>query len=121
MRWEKRTSSDLPFDSIRDPITVCVFMISNSSPVSGPAFRKIWFTVRARVKPVDIDASQQMLLQLMDPRADTSVAAAILADETLGGRVAYANPEGPSGVIVYTPLGNEGYLIGCEWRTRILL
>ena len=26
-----------------------------------------------------------------------------------------------SGIIVYSPLQNEGYLIGCEWRTRMLL
>ena len=83
--------------------------------------RDVWFTVRARVTPSDVDAAQQLLLQLMDPRSDTSVAAAILADRTLGGRVSDLIPTGPTGVIVYTPIGNEGYLVGCEWRTRILL
>jgi hypothetical protein len=87
----------------------------------GPQW-KVWFTVRARAKPVDFDASQQMLLQLIDPRAATSIQAAILADETLGGRVQYANPTGPSGVQPYPPLmANEGYLVGCDWRVEILL
>jgi len=83
--------------------------------------RDIWFTVRARVSPTDIDASQQLLLQLMDPRSSTSVFAALIADRSLGGRVSDLLPSGPTGVIVYTPVGGEGYLIGCEWRTRIIL
>ncbi len=83
--------------------------------------REFWFTVRARVTPADVDAAQQLLYQLMDPRSDTSVAAAILSDPTLGGRVGDVLPDGPTGIIVYTPIGNEGYLVGCEWRTRILL
>lgn len=83
--------------------------------------RDVWFTVRARVVPTDVDASQQLLLQLMDPRSDTSVFAAIISDRTLGGRVSDLLPAGPSGLIVYTPFGSEGHLVGCEWRTRILL
>jgi hypothetical protein len=81
--------------------------------------RNFYLTVRARVKPVDVDASQQMLLQLMDPLAATSVHAAIISDETLGGLVGEVSAEGPSGVIVYSPLGSEGYLVGCEWRATV--
>lgn len=88
----------------------------------GPAReRDAWFTVRARVAPADVDASQQLLLQLMDWRSDTSVAAAILTDPTLGGLVEDTLPTGPTGIIVYTPIGGEGYLVGCEWRTRVLV
>jgi hypothetical protein len=83
--------------------------------------RDAWFTVRARVVPADFDASQQLLLQLMDWRSDTSVAAAILTDPTLGGIVEDVLPTGPTGIIVYTPIQNEGYLVGCEWRTRVLV
>lgn len=83
--------------------------------------RDVWFTIRARVVPADVDAAQQLLLQLMDPRADTSVAAAVYADPTLGGLVSVAAPTGPTGIIVYSPLQNEGYLVGCEWRTRVML
>jgi hypothetical protein len=83
--------------------------------------RDVWFTVRARVAPADVDASQQLLYQLMDSRADTSVMAAILADRTLGGRISDLSPAGPTGIIVYTPIQNEGYLVGCEWRTRVIL
>ena len=45
--------------------------------------RDVFFTVRARVVPADIDATFQLLYQLMDPRADTSVLAAIASDPTL--------------------------------------
>lgn len=83
--------------------------------------RDVWFTVRVRVTPADVDAAQQLLLQLMDPRADTSMLAAIVADRTLGGRVSSLQPTGPTGIIVYSPLQNEGYLVGCEWRTRVRL
>lgn len=83
--------------------------------------RDVTFTVRARVTPIDVDATQQLLLQLMDPRSDTSVLGAILADETLGGIVSDLTVTGMTGIIVYTPIGSEGYLVGCEWRTRILL
>ena len=83
--------------------------------------RDVWFTVRARVAPTDVDAAQQLLLQLMDPRSDTSVFAALISDRSLGGRVSDLLPAGPSGIIVYSPIGNEGYLVGCEWRTRVLL
>ena len=68
----------------------------------------IWFTVRARVTPADVDASQQLLLQLMDKRSDTSVKAAILTDRTLGGRVADILVGGPTGIIVYSPVGRRG-------------
>jgi hypothetical protein len=57
----------------------------------------------------------------MDWRSDTSVAAAILTDPTLGGIVEDVLPTGPTGIIVYTPIGGEGYLVGCEWRTRVLV
>jgi hypothetical protein len=81
--------------------------------------RDFHLTVRARVKPVDVDASQQMLLQLMDPLAATSVHAAIISDDTIGGLVQEVSAEGPTGVIVYSPIGGEGYLVGCEWRTTV--
>jgi hypothetical protein len=81
--------------------------------------RDFLFTVRARVNPVDIDATQQLLLQLMDPLQDTSVHAAIHSDRTLGGLVDDVSAIGPTGVIVYSPVGGEGYLVGCEWRTRV--
>jgi hypothetical protein len=55
----------------------------------------------------------------MDPLAATSVHAAIISDETLGGLVGEVSAEGPSGVIVYSPLGSEGYLVGCEWRATV--
>jgi hypothetical protein len=85
--------------------------------------RDVFFTVRARVAPADVDATFTLLYQLMDPRADTSVLAAIASDRTLGGLVqelGFPDPT-PTGIIAYSPIQNEGYLVGCEWRTRILL
>ncbi len=88
----------------------------------GPTVaRDLWFTVRLRVTPADVDMAFELLYQLIDPRVSTSVAAAILSDRTLGGLVGDVLPDGPSGTIVYTPIGNEGYLVGHEWRTRVIL
>jgi hypothetical protein len=81
--------------------------------------RENWFTVRARIDPVDPDGAQQLLLALMDDQADTSVAAAIRSDKTLGGLVQHVSVEGPTGFTVYSPFRDESTLIGCEWRTRV--
>lgn len=82
--------------------------------------RENFFIVRARVDPVDTDSAQQLLLQLMDDQADTCVAAAVRSDRTIGGLVQDVSVQGPTGITVYSPTGSEGYLIGCEWRTRIV-
>jgi hypothetical protein len=76
------------------------------------------FTVRARVAPTDTDSSQELLLQLMDDRADTSVAAAIRGDRTLGGLVQNISVDGPE-YGEYAPTGPGGYLIGAEWLARV--
>lgn len=78
------------------------------------------FTIRARVQAADNEASQELLLGLMD-RGAGSVRAAILADTTLAGTVDEAVVEGPSGYTEYVESGGPGRWLGCEWRLRAIL
>ena len=88
-----------------------------------PANRDVWFTVRARVTPADVDAVAAAPAPADGPaRRHVSVFAAILSDRTLGGRVARSARRRPDRRSSSTPRSaGEGYLIGCEWRTRMLL
>lgn len=85
--------------------------------------REVFFAVRARVTTADNVEGQQLLLDLMDPRSPFSVAAAIYNDRSLGGLVGDLEVQGPTGFTVYADQGvtNAGSLLGCEWRTRIVL
>ena len=79
------------------------------------------FTVRARVNTVDIIGGQDLLLRLMDDEDDISVAAALMDDQTLNGLASSVYVEGNSGFIEYRgDSGDEGGLLGCEWRVRVL-
>jgi len=78
------------------------------------------FTVRARVSTADHEAGQDLLLQMMDPESDQSVAQAILADRTLGGQVERVNiAEGPSAYGIFPDPGGDGSLLGCTWTVRV--
>ena len=80
------------------------------------------FVVRARVSTADNEGGQELLLALMDPRADTSIDQAIAADDTLGGSVEMVavEPESPSGFQAYLDAGSQGELLGCQWQVRIV-
>lgn len=86
----------------------------------GGANNEMFFTVRARVNTPDSEGAQDTLLAMMDSRADTSVARAVLADRTLGSKVEQAMiSEGPSNFGIFTePLGQGAYL-GCTWTVRV--
>jgi hypothetical protein len=84
------------------------------------------FTVRARVNTPDYEGAQDLLLAMMDPQADTSVAAAITAAgttspaKTLGGSVENVTVGGPTDFGVFTdPSPNAGSLMGCTWNVRV--
>ncbi len=78
------------------------------------------FTVRARVNTPDNDGAQELLLTMMDPRADESVALAILSDTTLGGKVDDVAVEGPSDYGVFVEPSGAGAFLSCTWRARVL-
>jgi hypothetical protein len=83
---------------------------------------EVFFDVRARVSTAEHEGGQDLLLSLMDPAALTSVAAAISADRTLGGAVQDAQAESPSNFGAYVDPGpNSTALLGCTWRTRVIL
>jgi hypothetical protein len=86
---------------------------------------QMFFTVRARVTTADSDAGQQLLYQMLEP--ETGVAAALVADQTLGGVVdsLYIGEEGggsgTSGLREYVEdVATNSRLLGAEWRIRVL-
>lgn len=83
---------------------------------------EVFFDVRARVSTAEHEGGQDLLLSMMDPAAASSVAAAISADRTLGGTVQDAQPGPPSNFGAYIDPGpNSAALLGCTWRTRVIL
>jgi hypothetical protein len=57
---------------------------------------------------------------MMDPRAETSMQAAILSDETLGGTVDSLTVLGPTGFGVFPSTGPDGNLLGCTWTVQVI-
>jgi hypothetical protein len=86
----------------------------------GHGNNEVFITVRARVATPDHEGAQDLLLQMMDPAATTSVAQAITEDETLGGVVEFAGVEPPTEFGAYTDPGGAGALLGCTWRVRVM-
>jgi hypothetical protein len=80
-----------------------------------------WFVVRARVSTAEHEGAQDLLLSLMDPRATTSVVQAIAGANTLSGKVQHADVEPPSDFGAFVEPGSQGALLGCTWRTRVIL
>lgn len=80
---------------------------------------RVFLTVRARVATAETTESQDILFDLMDVEHELSVAAALMADDTLGGyaRSVLVNP--PSEFRIYDDLGGGGALLGVEWQVNI--
>lgn len=78
------------------------------------------FTVRARVTTADNEAGQDLLLAFMDDEHDLSIAAALEADQTLGGIVNSVDVEALTGYLPYSDPGGEGQLLGCEWLVTVV-
>ena len=88
----------------------------------GPGAHAVYFTVRARVATAENTGGQELLLDLMDPRAGTSVAQAIEADTTLSGKVEdTAVVEGPSGFLQFNDIAGQGSWLGCQWRVAVMI
>jgi hypothetical protein len=81
---------------------------------------EVVFTVRCRATTADHEAGQDVLLAFMDGAGTLSIAAALEADQTLDGLAGSVYVEGPSGYTVYPDSGNEGGLLGCEFRVTVL-
>jgi hypothetical protein len=74
-----------------------------------------------------MEGAQDLLLAMMDPQNDTSVAAAITAAgtaapaKTLNGMVENVTVSGPTDFGVFTDPGPErGSLMGCTWNAKVL-
>lgn len=80
------------------------------------------FTVRARVNTVEHEEAQDLLLELMDPRSNTSVWGALQANPTLTGKVGQVIPGRPSGFLMFQDAsGQAGSLLGVQWVVRVIL
>ncbi len=79
------------------------------------------FVVRARVTTVEHEGAQDVLLELMDPTASTSVVQAIAANSTLSGAVQQAVCDPPSDFGAYVEPSGQGALLGAVWQTRVIL
>lgn len=75
-------------------------------------------TVRARVKTADAEGSQEALLHLMDDEHDLCLAAALHADDTLGGVVSQLAVDGNTGFRTFED--PPGLMLGCAWRVRVI-
>lgn len=82
------------------------------------------FTVRARVNTPDHEGAQTLLLSLVDPKADTSLQQAILADRTLDGAVTDMwISSGPSGYGGFPDVNSQNAFayLGCTWTVTVVL
>lgn len=84
----------------------------------GPVSRQQIWTIRARVSPVDHNAGQDLLLDMMEPDGELSVRAAILADTSLAALVDGRDVEPVTGFQAYQGAGGDVRLLGVEWRLR---
>lgn len=85
----------------------------------GRGSRQYWFTVRARVNPLDQIGAQDLLLSMMDDGSDQSV------EEAIRGQTSYAgaklgNIEGPSEYGSFGDTGAPGDMLGCTWRVALI-
>lgn len=80
----------------------------------------IMFTVRARVSTADSDSGQELLIAFMDDEHDLSLAAALMADETLGGVAVDVTVDQPTGFGLYPDPGGQGSLLGAQWRVTVM-
>lgn len=86
----------------------------------GRGNNAIFLTVRARVDTPDNEGAQQMLLGLMDPSADESLALAVLSDRHLGGTISDLQVTGPTNYGVFQDAGGNGNWLGCTWTVQVL-
>lgn len=84
----------------------------------GEIAGELLFTVRARCTSNDLDGAQDKLLALMDDEDTLCVAAALEADDTLGGLVSQLTVAGPTGYRTYGD--NPGAMLGCEWSITVI-
>jgi hypothetical protein len=84
----------------------------------GPGNDAYWFTVRARVDPLDHEGQQDLLDSMMDGSGTASVEQALYADPSLGGAATMRQVEGPTGYRMFGRPGEE--LIGVTWRVLLV-
>lgn len=86
----------------------------------GTANVEYTFVVRARVSTADSTAGKALLLSMMDRRDETSVALAILSDDSLGGVVDRVDVVSQTGYGMFANPDPQGdSLLGSTWTVRV--
>src|SRR5262245_17281118 len=106
------------------PPTIDVYPADPSSDLESGAFGEtavamgdgFWITVRARVSPNDPYASQDVLLELMDPSSPISVVQSLYDDPTLGGKAADVSLDFTSGFVLVPMIDGSAVHVGVLWR-----
>lgn len=108
-----------------DPTPPSIDIYPASPFMEGLGFRpgnvSYRLSVRARVTTAAQEDGQDLLLELMDPLAATSLTQAILSDRTLSGSVSDMGVvESPTGYGVFSDAGGAGTLLGAVWTVHVL-
>ena len=76
--------------------------------------------VRARTGLNDLDAGQQILLDLMDDDSDNCLKLALEDDETLGGYATQVSVDEPSGFAPFRAPGEDGTMVGFTLEVLVM-
>lgn len=85
----------------------------------GRGSRMYWFTVRARVNPLDQTGGQDLLLAMMDDGSAESVEEALRGVKTYAG-AKLGDIEGPTEFGSFGDTGKPGDMLGCTWRVALI-
>lgn len=106
------------------PPTIDIFPADDFRGVEGASMGMISgllrFTVRARIDTGDVDASQEILLDMLDDENALSIAAALMDDNTLGGLADDLSIESQSGHRMFTDTTESGAYLGVELSVIVL-
>lgn len=105
------------------PPTIDIFPADEFRALDGAGFGDVYghhrFTVRARIDTGDADASQEILVDMMDDESDYCVARALLDEPTLNGLAADLTVESFPGFRQYVDPGEGGAYLGVEWSVLV--
>lgn len=80
----------------------------------------LWVNVRARISPLDHNAGQEILVELMDPASELSLVQAIYDDPTLNGYATDVNLESQTGYVLVPTIDGGAVHIGVIWRFLVI-
>jgi hypothetical protein len=103
-----------PADPSRDPES------GGFAGTDADAAEGMFVNVRARITPNDRTASQDLLLQLMDPESGFALVQSLYDDPTISGHAADVELDGESGFVVVPNFDGSAALLGVIWRFLVI-